>query len=734
MASDPGTPVQASMNGDSAGSAGPQRKNGGTAGRILRVVMIGIVVSLALLIVFPPTDLIKDQLAKSIGAAIGRTVTIGGMRLKLRPKLDAEFDRVTVSNPPGMPARDVFTAEKIKTNVDLLPLLTGRVRMNRLDLIKPVFALEEDASGTRNWLFGTGDPAPVVARTYPVVQTAVATEGAPPPASEALALSAFSYPPETTIIDGTLTFHSQMTGAERRATAINAVQVLDPLEGSLVAKGDLLVGGETVTFDIALGDYEGVIAGSTSSLKADINARPLRASIDGNALFSAAAEFNGAVTASSSSLVELARWFGSDITVSGTPLEGALEGQIQATTRAVSFTETNVMVDTTSGRFDGVLDLGGVRPKLSGTVSSEHIDLGRGTGMRPRSTVAPEPVTEFQPMIQPSWEQLLSALEALEKGSQAAAEADMAASPITSPAWSEQPFNLKALQALDLDMVINAASITYGVLDLKRGRMKAVIAEGVLDAKLEELAVGEGKAVGVVKIDSRASPPRAAVEVSLTNVAAEPIVTELTGKPLLSGMSNVEITANAAGQNQSQLASTLEGRARFLMGQGELRGFDVRRMIFEWWKNWSFDLSSRTSFERLEAQYNIQNGIMRSEPGLEIGGSEVEINSAGTVNVAKKRLNQEIQVKVVPPPTAIPIPIKISGDWARPTIGIDWGGLFSAGPGIGGPQALAPSPEPPPANVAIAIRRVLAADLPVDRLTPEARAMLESLLTSGRGP
>lgn len=740
MATDTGTPPQSPAHDVFAAStAEPPRKKGSKAWRIFRLVLIGSIASIALLIAFPPTGIIKDQLAKGIGAAIGRTVTIGDMRLKLRPKLEAEFDQVAVSNPPGMAVRDVFRAETIKTNVDLLPLLKGRVRMNRLDLIKPVFALEEDAAGTRNWVFETAAAAPAPSETAPADPAnpaAAPTETAPAPdSSEAIAPAVFSYPPDSTIVDGTLTFQSAKSGALRTATAINSVQALDAVAGTLGSKGHLSAGGETVTFDATLGDYDAVIAGSTSSLKANIDSRPLRASLDGDALFSAAAEFNGGLTASSPSLIELARWFGSDITASGDPLRGSLEGKIQATTRAVTFTETDVMVDTTSGRFDGSLDLGGVRPKLSGAVSSEHIDLGHATAAKSRSSLAPEPLTTFEPAIQPSWDQLLRDLETLEKGPQAAAaEAEPAAAAVAAPGWSEQPFNLKALQAFDLDLLINAATITYGALDLKQGRMKAGVTEGVLDAKLEELAVGAGKAVGTVNIDSRASPPRAAVQLNLTDVAAEPIVTELTGKPLLSGTSNVEITANAAGQNQSQLTSTLDGKARFRMGQGALRGFDVRRMIFEWWKSWSFDLSSRTGFTRLEAQYDIKKGIMKSEPGLEMGGSEVEINSAGTVNVPKKKLNQEIRIKAIPPPTAFPIPVKISGDWAKPTIGIDWGGLFSAGPGVGGPQALAQSPEPPPLNVQTAIRRVLAADLPDDRLSPEARTMLKSLLPSEPTP
>lgn len=736
MATDSGTPPQAPAQDFSAATTAQDPPKTGSRGwRIFRWVLIGTVVSIALLIAFPPTGIIKDQLAKSIGGAIGRTVTIGDMRLKLRPKLEAEFDQVTVSNPVGMPARDMFRADTVKTTVDLLPLLKGRVRMHRLDLIKPVIALEEAPDGTRNWVFGpveTNAPAPA----DPATTAAAPTEGAPPPASEAIAPAAFSYPPDSTITDGTLTFHSAKTGAQREATAINSVQVLDAVAGSLGSKGNLAAGGETVTFDISLGSYEGVIAGETSTLKASMESKPLRAAIDGSANFSADAEFNGDVTASSPSLVGLGRWFGSDITESGQPLTGSLDGKVQATTRAVNFTETDVMVDTTSGRFDGSVDLGGVRPKVTGTLASEHIDLGRATGVKARSSLAPEPIDAFEPLIQPSWDQLLSDLERLEKGPQAAAAeaAPAAATASTVPSWSEQPYNLKALQSFDLDMLINATAITYGALDLKQGRVKADISEGVLTAKLEELSVGEGKAIGTVNVDSRASPPRAAVQLNMTNVAAEPIITELTGKPLLSGTSNVEITASAAGQNQSQLTSTLDGKAHFRMGQGALRGFDVRRMIFEWWKSWSFDLSSRTGFERLEAQYNIKNGIMRSEPGLEMGGSEVVINSAGTVNVPQKQLNQEIRVKAIPPPTAFPIPIKISGDWAKPKVGIDWGGLFSAAPGLGGPQALAPSPEPPPLNVQAAIRRVLAADLPADQLTPEAKEMLQSLLPQDASP
>jgi AsmA protein len=281
---------------------------------------------------------------------------------------------------------------------------------------------------------------------------------------------------------------------------------------------------------------------------------------------------------------------------------------------------------------------------------------------------------------------------------------------------------------------MTVAEIAYGGLDLKNGRLKAGLTDGRLDSALEALDMGAGHATGAIKVDSRASPPRADIALSMTDVAADPIMNAISGKPLLSGTSNIDITAAASGQNQSQLASTLEGKAKIRMGAGALRGFDIRLMISQWWRKWTFDLARKTSFERLDAQYDIKKGILKSSPELELGGSEVEISSKGDINLPAKRLNQEIRIKVVPPPTSFPIPVRISGAWSQPSIGVDWGGLFSSTGGLGGPQQIAPSAEPVPLAVQAAIRRVLAAPIDQSVLTDEGRATLRSLLPEESAP
>ena len=701
-----------------ATGAGPKTKRS-RGWRIFRLLLIGIVVSAGLLLAFPPLGLIKDQIAKSAGETLGRTVTIGEMDYRLSPLLTLEFKDVRVSNPGGMAERDLFHADTARATVEVFPLLKGRIRLESLALINPLLSLEEGADGTRNWVFASA----------PATQGA-ATEAAP-------AAAEFRPPSVTTVENGRVTYASAVSGGQHAASRVNGTVLLNLATGGATAKGNLDAGGETVTFDVALGDYDAPLTGGSSPLKGSLDARLLRATLDGDAAFAADAEFTGALAASTPSLIEFVRWVGANADAGGEPLKTSLEGHVVATTGDIAFTDTDVMINTTASRFNGTVGFAGDRPKIAGDIASEHIDIDRILGTARRTSFMPlEPETAFEPLVAPGWEQLLADLKALEAGPQAApqARAEAVPSAAAAPAWSEQPFNLKAIRAVDLDVTLNAAQVSYGQLDLKQGRVKAAIADGVLDAKIEELAVGAGSAVGTLSLDARAEPPTGAINLTLSNVAAEPIALELTGNPLLSGTSNVEISATAAGQNQSQLTATLDGKARFQMGQGALRGFNVRRMIFEWWKSWKFDLAQRTSFERLDAQYDIRRGILQSRPGLSMGGSEVEINSTGSVNVPARSLNQEIRVKAIPPPTALPIPVRISGSWASPSIGIDWWGLFSAAPDLGGPQALQPAPEPPPAEVEAAIRRVLALNLPSDQLSPQARDMLRSLLPRDDDP
>lgn len=673
--------------------------------RLIGVVALGAASVFLILVAFPPLNALKDKLAQIASRDLGRTITIGGASLAWGPEVRLTLSDVAVANPEGMTGPGLLKAETVDVWLPLRPLLRGKAELSNVVVTKPEIVLTEDSEGTKNWTFEsagqTGSVGPVLPRA-------------------------------ASVAGGTLTYSSTKTGGSANAQDITASLTREVADDSTRVQGRLTLKGESVAFDVTLADILAIMAGRKSRITAAIDSRYAKANITGEAIMAETSEIAGDLTASTGSAVDLLRWLGADVTTEGEPLRTSMAGKIKATTGSVLLIGTDVAVNGITSRVDGRLGLDGPRPKLEGTVTAEHLDLSRlrSTPDKGRTGLAPAAAEGPELTVSPGWDALLTDLNELEASTGRGAAPKPATAVATTPssAWSDKPFNLKSLRSIDLDVVVTSNEVAYGSLEMKNARVKAVLLDGQLDAKIENLDMGKGKTIGSFTVDSRASPPRGTLALSMDNVPAEPIVTEFTGKPLLSGDGNVEITAAASGQTQSQLTTTLDGKAKFQMGQGAIRGFDLRRMISEWWRSWTFDLARKTGFSKLEAQYDIRKGVMKSSPDLAMDGSEVAISSSGSVNLPARKLNQEIRIKVIPPPTALPIPVHITGDWAKPSIGVDWGGLFSSVGGIGGPQGVAPAPEPPPPAVQDAIRRVLAADIDPSLLTEEGKAQLRALL------
>lgn len=705
-----------------ATSPAPQKPRRSKLGLFFRILFIGILVALiglAYLIAFPPQSILISEISKAVTKATGRDVSIGSASLKLGSIAELNLGSVTLANPPGMTGPDLFKAKGVKARVKLKPLLEGKTEIESVELTSPEINLHEDPAGRKNWVIETADGA----------------------SGTALVL-----PKAADLTKARLAYESERTGAKLSADDVNAKLTADPATGAATAKGSLTLKSEAVSFDIAVADARTITEGKPTAVKAKVDGRHVTAEIDGSTTIADPLEISGNVSASSPSAVALAKWLGANVTPNGKDLKTTLKGKIQATAKEINFEETDIVVNGTPSRLDGTLALGGARPKLQGTIAAPKIDLAGLLGVTPerpsaRAMAAPE-AESAEPAVEAPWEALSKALDDLDGASRTLGAAPAPESAAAAPAsalkqvkgaWSQEPIDLTKLRGIDLDVTVSADEIGYKALDLKKGRVKAALIDGRLAARLETLDIGKGRATGALELDSRANPPKAGLALNLTDVAAEPIIQELAGKPLLSGNSNVEIRATTAGQNQDQMASGLEGKAKFRMANGAMRGFDVRRMISEWWKSWSFNLANKTNFQRLDAQYDIKKGIMKSSPGLDIEGNEVAINSKGEINVSSRRLNQEIRVKVVPPPTALPIPVRIAGDWAKPSVSIDWNGLFSSAVGeLGGPQAVAPSPEPMPEDVRSKIERVLADGTASGRLSEGGKEVLRSLLAQGQ--
>jgi AsmA protein len=120
-------------------------------------ILLSLVVVLLLLALAVPyfvnVDRYRDTIAEAIGKQTGRKVTLGEIRAKILPGIGLTVAGLHIGNPSGFPEGDVVSADEIRVNVALGPLLHRVIHVNSVDLVHPKVSLLTDSSGKDNYTF-----------------------------------------------------------------------------------------------------------------------------------------------------------------------------------------------------------------------------------------------------------------------------------------------------------------------------------------------------------------------------------------------------------------------------------------------------------------------------------------------------------------------------------------------------------------------------------------------------
>jgi len=154
----------------------------------------------------------KGQIIALIEDNTGRSVTIDGemdLAIGFAPALVVEG--VTIGNADWASDPNMVSVGRLEAQVDLIPLLSGEIKVVRLILVDPAVSLETDKAGNGNWVMGAvaGDQ-PSAALPEPADTTATAgSEGAG--AGESAAPPNFQIQ-EVRLENGSLTYRDGVSG------------------------------------------------------------------------------------------------------------------------------------------------------------------------------------------------------------------------------------------------------------------------------------------------------------------------------------------------------------------------------------------------------------------------------------------------------------------------------------------------------------------------------------------
>lgn len=470
---------------------------------------------------------------------------------------------------------------------------------------------------------------------------------------------------------------------------------------------------ERVTGSVKLASFDALNTTKPVPVVVTLNARDSTFTLDGT--LNAGGEVEGKAGLTSKSLRSLTGWLGVELPKSGAFAVTRLDGRIVAKGKRITVSDAELQLDATKAKGGLVVDMSGLRPKLSGTLAADRFDADAyGLGKAPpKREVAPAAAAAMAeaPLEPPPVSlkdalkvYLLKQLQALEQPAARAVSADPTVEELTSgpeeiegPAsataearpkksapepWSNAPMDFSALRTVDLDMALSVGKLTWSGIDIAAPDVKAVLDDGALAVETKNLEVKGGKVTGRASVDARAAKPTLATTLKAENVETTEIFGALGITDYVAGKSVIEADLKGSAASQKDLVETVSGGVKMKMSKGAIVGYDFSDVIggfFEWLGGTlRYDPKRRSPFDKLEADMKLTNGLAKTN-AMKVDGPVISLTSDGTAKLPAREIDYRARVSLAA--WFKPIAVRIFGDWQKPSKAVDVFD-FSRNPGV----------------------------------------------------
>ncbi|MEP3275766.1 MAG: AsmA family protein [Stappiaceae bacterium] len=369
----------------------------------------------------------------------------------------------------------------------------------------------------------------------------------------------------------------------------------------------------------------------------------------------------GDVSLETNSLRGLMAWVGNPLPPGRGLEQFEIAGRFDVNGSKVSFVETSVLVDSSFGKGQGVIDIGGPVPEIDAELALTRLVLdpylsdvdGQGGGNQPQVSPAAAP----------------------------------SAAPVAN-GWSTEPIDFSGLNAFNAKLDITAREILWEKLTLGDSRLKLSVVNGDLSADLQNIVLYEGTGFGSVELKGGRAPTVQA-KLVIADVKARPLLSAAADFGWIEGRTNVEMDISASGKSEAGLIDTLAGTASFQFTDGAIRGVNIPRMVrslsVQTLLGWNDNSRQKTDFSEFSASFAIERGLA-TNTDTKLVGPLVRMTGTGVTDFPAKVLDWRFDPKVVASLEGqsdtnedligLGVPVLVKGPWDNPEIYPDIQGIL----------------------------------------------------------
>ena len=636
-------------------------------GRILGFIVGGIVL-LIILAVLAITMLVdpnqfKPKIAAQVKQSTGRELKLeGDIKLSVFPWLALKLGPASLGSPAEFKDTPFLSFNRAEVRVRLLPLLSKRLEVARVELDGMNLNLVKRADGKANWQMGEDNGTPEAPKP------AKSSGGATVDSIAGIAVTHGRVSYNQYVIEN-LDFETGSISAKRDVPVVLKFDANRGVAGEqvgLTVKLTVQDNPDDGVLQIAALNVDGSLTKPSDSrpLHFELSAPMLETNLDKQTLslpeFSMSLgaahvtgkvsgtkiiddmNLTGSISLAPLVLTEFAPRFG--IALPKTQDPKALSSLSFGTNfaydaGAATLSDMQIKLDDTT--LKGNIKLGlGKTSDVKFALAADKIDLDR---YRPPVGSTPDPKSAVANQPKPK-----------------------AATDQSEPMTAAGTFTLAAAHAAGLNLT--NLSVTVEMRD------------NVTHLHPLEAQVYGGRYSGDLTYDAHTATPALSMDEHLSSVDVAQLTANTKAKGRVSGKATVNIKGTARGAGADDIMKTLNGHFDANLGNGAIEGLDVgyelamAQSLLNKQTGTSVQNTHKTAFEVFKTSAVITNGIAETHD-LTITSAVIKVSGQGTVNLPTSGIDMTLLASVMKSATtAVDIPLKVTGTYTDPNVKPDLSG------------------------------------------------------------
>jgi AsmA protein len=556
-------------------------------------------------------DHVRDAVIAHVRAATGLDpVSRGATSVSLFPSAHVSFaDVVLGDDGSGEPA---LTADELRAQLRLLPLLVGRIEIADIAMVRPRIVITFDRDGESNW----STLLDALARSLR------------PGAAKTDNLVSFS---EIRITDGRLALRDPTRGVSETLTEVALSLAWPSISRSFGATGRVKWREEVIDVSLTLSDLLAAIRGDRSGLKIRLAGAPAKLAFEGHVSKRPGLRVEGTLAADGPSLRKAMQWVGLGPPPGGGFGHFAIKAQANVAGTTVALSRVNVELDGNVA--EGGLTLAVEAPRaLRGTLAAEEIDL-----------------TPYVSTVR------------LLRGDRT---------------WSEGSIALDEVKGIEVDLRLSAQRVIVGGAKFGRTALAAAARGGQMTVTIGESQAFGGLLKGSASLAAAGPATSLKAQLQFTDVDLDQCLGELFGIRRLEGNGSLSLSVEGTGTSVLALTRTLNGQVSLTANHGALVGLNLEQLLRRLERRplsaGSEFRTGRTPFQKLTVDLRMADGIATVQD-VSLEASAVRVELGGIASIPSRDLNLKGVASLLAPgggPTAPPfeLPFVVQGRWDDPVM------------------------------------------------------------------